>query len=104
MRVLLVTDSAVLRHSVAHAIVERGHEVRALTRPDDRPPTHWPARVEPWPAPSGDVEALTRAANGCGAAIVIDDRLVRMGRTEGDPAAFSAIAAAALNRSGVRSL
>src|SRR4051812_26735130 len=102
MKVLLVTDAAVLRHSIAQAIVDSGHEVRALTRADDRPTTSRPARVEPWPAAPGDLEALTRAANGCGAAIVIDDRLVRLGRTDADTAAFTAEAAAALSRGGVR--
>ena len=104
MKVLLVTDSAVLRRSVAQAAVDRGHDVRALTRADDRPPTHWPARVEPWPAALGDVNAVLEASTGCDAAILIDDRLARMGTPEGDPAAFTTKAVNALGDRGVRTL
>ena len=89
MKVLLVTDSAVLRRSLSQALVDRGHDLRALTRADDRPPTHWPARVEPRTAPPEDVGAVLEAAHGCDAAIVIDVRLGRVGRTDGDPGAFT---------------
>ena len=104
MKVLLVTDSAVLRRSLSQALVDRGHDPRALTRADDRPPTHWPARVEPRTAPPEDVGAVLEAAHGCDAAIVIDVRLGRVGRTDGDPGAFTAAATAALSDRGVRRL
>jgi len=101
MRVLLVTRSAVLRQSVSQALVDRGHEVRVLTRPDDAP-TRWPAGVEPWEAQSDDAEAMTPAAGGCDVAIIIDDRVGRIGRPDRDPEAFGAVSLNTLNRLGLR--
>jgi len=49
MNVLLATGSAVLRHSVSRALLDRGHDVRGLTLAAICPRTHWLARVEPRP-------------------------------------------------------
>jgi len=40
MKVLLITESGVLRRSIAQALVEHGHDVRALVRPDTAAPVH----------------------------------------------------------------
>ena len=102
MKVLLATDSTVLRRSVSQALADRGYDVRVLTRAGATAPTQWPARVEPWAILDRGAEALSNAAADCSAAILIDDRLGRVGSATDEEGVAADASAATLSGVGVR--
>jgi len=69
MRVLVTGGSGVVGQAAVAALVERGHEVRLLTRSASEDVAQWPSGVEAWPASITNATAVRGSADGCDAVL-----------------------------------
>lgn len=71
MKVLVTGGSGVIGRQAVAALLEKGHEVRMLSRHADRDAGHWDERVEPWEGDVATPDSLAGASRGCDAVLHI---------------------------------
>ena len=71
MKILITGGTGVIGAGVIPALLEKGHELRLLSRGADRDAREWPHGVEPFAADIGHPTELLGAADGCDAVIHI---------------------------------
>jgi nucleoside-diphosphate-sugar epimerase len=67
MKVLVTGGTGVVGQATVQALLDRGHEIRLLSRHAADDVRRWPHRVEPWAADIGSPDQVERSADGCDA-------------------------------------